>query len=130
MGLVSDFQMNSIEKVNIYSMPAHLIQQVCQLLMDKRCRYSWITTGFEDVMNLRATCRHINNVVKESRLKFRIRVILHLKRARYNLEQVDKLLKLLDKEFNWSCTSLTLDYDNRRGLLSWSKDRLGEKNYG
>ena len=95
-------------------MPPHLVQQVCQLLMDKRFRYSWITTGFEDVMNLRATCRHINNVVKESRLKFRIRVILHLQRARYNLEEVDKLLKLLDKEFNWSCTSLTLDYDNRR----------------
>ena len=95
-------------------MPPHLIQQVCQLLIDKRRRYSWITRGFKDVMNLRATCRHINNVVKESRLKFHIHVIQYLRRARYNLEEVDKLLKLLDKEFNWSCTSLTFDYDNQR----------------
>ena len=115
------------EHLSIYDVPEPIIERICQYLLDDpKTRHKWCSGGILHVLNFRASCKYLNFIIKNSYLKFLLRVCfyhqLHEDDRPNNFSVMEKFLDWANSDLNWKCSHLILvlpEQDGKSEVVSY-----------
>ena len=114
VSLTLQIMSNDSKCASIYKLDWHIIEKICQYLIDDGVKLiGCFNCGVKSVLNLRATCRLMNERIKYSRIRLYLN-FEHLKASEY--ENSLNLLKLMDAEFSWIVRGLEFEVTSATDL--------------